>query len=104
MNRSTQHMNRRAVAALLACGIATGSFAANAADAPKVQTLAAGELREGPLVRVKSLGISGASASDVDVVVVETLPEGVDGFLGLNALMQFQVNRTAKGFELSPLP
>lgn len=75
-----------------------------AADAPKVQTLAAGELREGPLVRVKSLGLGGATASEVDVIVVDALPEGVDGFLGLNALMQFQVRRTPKGFELSPLP
>jgi hypothetical protein len=37
------------------------------------------------------------------VVVAEELPDGFDGVLGLSALMQFQVKRTPKAFELSAI-
>jgi hypothetical protein len=68
-----------------------------------VDVLAAGTLYEGHLAHVKKLELGGASVADTDVAVIDGLPNSVDGVLGLNVLMQFDVKRTAKGYELAAL-
>jgi Aspartyl protease len=84
----------------------TPAFAQKAkltAGTERVTMMAAGSLRDGLLAPVKKLEIGKASALELEVAVAEGLPEGFDGVLGLSALMQFQVKRTPKAFELSPL-
>jgi hypothetical protein len=70
----------------------------------QVEGLALGSVRSGPLVQVDALGLGAATAKDVQLMVVDGLPEDVDGVVGLNVLMQFQVKRTPKGYALTPLP
>jgi hypothetical protein len=85
----------------------SAAFARKANLAPPgadgVQTLAAGEIREGHLTAVKKLQLMGAFLADARVLVLDALPEGVDGVIGLNFLMQFSVRHTSKGVSLAPL-
>lgn len=73
------------------------------AGTDRVGFMAAGKLMDGLLAPVKKLEIGGASALELDVAVVEGLPEGFDGVLGLSTLMQFQVKRTPKAWQLSAI-
>lgn len=85
----------------------TPAFAQKAkleAGGEKVALMAAGSVREGALAPAKKIQVGSASASELDVAIVEGLPEGFDGVLGLSVLMQFGVKKTPKGLELSPLP
>jgi hypothetical protein len=75
----------------------------DAATGASVDVLAAGVIYEGKLAHVKKLELGGASVTDVDVAVIDGLPESISGVVGLNVLMQFEVKRTAKGYELGPL-
>lgn len=72
-------------------------------EGASVGVLAAGVIYDGRLAHVKKLELGGATVSDVDVVVVDGLPESLNGVVGLNVLMQFDVKRTQTGFELAAL-
>ncbi|MBL8958194.1 MAG: clan AA aspartic protease [Myxococcaceae bacterium] len=101
---ATLVLDERAGTTAVSVALAKKAGLEPAEDAAKVAVFAAGRIYEGPLVRVASFGVGSATATHLDVVVVDGLPEAVDGVVGLNALMQFQVKRTPKAFELSPLP
>src|SRR5205814_326967 len=68
----------------------------------KVRT--AGGTREGRLARVQTIRVGTLSAQGVDVAVVDSLPEELDGLLGLSFLSRFSVriDHAAGKVELSP--
>jgi hypothetical protein len=72
-------------------------------EGASVGVLAAGVLYDGRLAHVKKVELGGATVNDVDVVVIDGLPESLNGVVGLNVLMQFDVKRTQKGYELAAL-
>ncbi|MCY1021606.1 aspartyl protease family protein [Pyxidicoccus sp. MSG2] len=53
------------------------------------------------LTEVSELALQGAKATHVEVGVADTLPDGVDGLLGLNFLARFDVKEDAKAGRLT---
>lgn len=71
----------------------TAAFAAKAgvaAAGPTIDTLAVGAIRSGPLASA-DLAIGGARATAIDVAIVDALPDGLDGVLGLSLLWRFDL-------------
>jgi hypothetical protein len=84
----------------------TPTFAKKAkltSGAERVVFMAGGSLKDGLLAGVKKVQVGNASAEELEVAVTEGLPDGYDGVLGLDVLMQFDVKRTPKAFELGPI-
>lgn len=61
-------------------------------------------LQEARLAIAGRLDIGGASAPRVPIAVVEEVPEGTVGVLGLAFLLRFRVDPSEKGYALSPPP
>ena len=62
------------------------------AGAPRVETIAAGKIRSG-LPAAVTLAIGKAVGPDTEVVIVDDLPAGIDGVVGLSFLWKFELTR-----------
>ncbi|MFP2908204.1 aspartyl protease family protein [Pyxidicoccus sp. 3LFB2] len=69
--------------------------------APTLRLQASHDILTVQLVKVPELSVQGAKASNVEVAVADTLPEGVDGLLGLSFLARFEVKQDAKAQRLT---
>lgn len=56
---------------------------------PEVATFAIGDVMVGRTARIGSIHVLTASARDVDVLVTDDLPDGIEGVLGLSYLWRF---------------
>lgn len=71
--------------------------------APTVPLRTAQGIVQAHIARVRSLELQDARADDVEVAVVPSLPEGVDGVLGLGFLARFEMKRDLKAGVLELL-
>jgi aspartyl protease family protein len=73
--------------------------------APALQVAIDGELQPGHLTTVATVALDGAKADEVETAVVDKLPGGLDGYLGLSFLTRFetQIDEDADEGELALL-
>ena len=69
--------------------------------APTVRLQAAHDILTVRLAKVDALEVQGAKASNVEVAVADTLPDGADGLLGLSFLARFDVKTDAKAGRMT---
>jgi hypothetical protein len=77
---------------------------------PNIETIAAGAIRSGRLATTTMTIGGGAVAPDTEVAIVDALPDGLDGVLGISAMWKFELVRreetdhglTLEGSDPSP--
>ncbi|MBZ4419855.1 retropepsin-like aspartic protease [Myxococcus sp. RHSTA-1-4] len=69
--------------------------------APSVRLQAGHDILTVRLAKVSDLEVQGAKATNVEVAVADTLPEGADGLLGLSFLARFDVKEDAKAGRMT---
>ena len=72
-----------------------------ATTGPTVQTVAGNVLRSGTLVTT-AVAVGEARAAAVEVMIVDGLPAGVDGYLGLSFLWTFGTIGVVGGVSVGP--
>jgi Flp pilus assembly protein TadD len=69
--------------------------------APTFRLQASHDILTVRLVKVPEIALQGAKATNVEVAVTDTLPDGVDGLLGLSFLARFDQKQDAKAGRLT---